>query len=79
MGHRFFEEHGLTKRTRVRVQRRFLRSDLVVVQVEVHGQWIEWMYNHAEVDHGNRWRDARVEDFAVPELPKVRETASPGD
>ena len=72
-----FEEHGLTRRTRIRVQRRFMASDLVVVQVETFGAWVSWLGNHADVEHGNRWRDARVEDFAVSELPKVRDAATP--
>lgn len=59
----------LTGRTRFRSQKRFLRSSLIVFQVE---ERIEWGYSYDPIDGGNmpggsrtEWRDARLEDLSI--------------
>ena len=57
----------LTGRTRVRVQRRFLRRDLLVLQVEYErtGHEIDG-WGGTDIINIRNWRDACVEDITSP-------------
>ncbi len=54
---------GLTGKTRYRTQRRFLRSDVLVLQVEYTYMHMENMGSSVECEEYTAWRDATLSDL----------------